>query len=361
MPISPLRAVPALVAALTLVTAAHAKNLTIGDPAPPLKVGGWVKGKPVTFEKGKVYVVEFWATWCGPCRTSIPHLTELAKKYAGKVSFTGVSVWEENAGKMTPAETRAKVAKFVETMGPKMAYNVALDSTDKAMATNWMTAAGENGIPSAFVVGKDGKIAWVGHPMGDLDSVLQQVVAGTYDVAAAAAKREKEKAGEERLVALQRKIGALVQGQKYAEAVAELDKVIAEDPSSADQFEGAKFNLLLRFDLPGAAAQAQKLAAGPFKDNALALNSFAWQLVDTENPQLEAALPIAERAVELSQSKNAMILDTLGFVQFKAGKIDDAIATQSKAVALLASDKAIDDKTKKEITDRLAEFKKAKP
>ncbi len=59
---------------------ASAQTLGLGDPAPALAVKEFVKGAPVTaFQKGNVYVVEFWATWCGPCRTSIPHLTELQK------------------------------------------------------------------------------------------------------------------------------------------------------------------------------------------------------------------------------------------------------------------------------------------
>src|SRR5262249_17044980 len=69
--------------------------ITIGSPAPALKIAKWFKGTPVdTFKEGQVYVVEFWATWCGPCKTSIPHITELAKKDAGKATFIGVSVFE---------------------------------------------------------------------------------------------------------------------------------------------------------------------------------------------------------------------------------------------------------------------------
>jgi thiol-disulfide isomerase/thioredoxin len=87
--------IAALLLSLSLCRNVLAGELKLGDPAPALKVSKFVKGSPVTkFEPGKFYVVEFWATWCGPCKTSIPHLTEMAKKYKD-VQFVGVSVWEE--------------------------------------------------------------------------------------------------------------------------------------------------------------------------------------------------------------------------------------------------------------------------
>ena len=57
-------------------------TLKVGDPAPPLKATKWVQGSEVaSLEKGKVYVVEFWATWCGPCIVMMPHLGDLQREY----------------------------------------------------------------------------------------------------------------------------------------------------------------------------------------------------------------------------------------------------------------------------------------
>ncbi len=172
----------ALFLTLAVALPADAQSLSIGDPAPKLEVKSFVKGEPVTkFEPGKVYVVEFWATWCGPCKASIPHLTELQKKNPG-VSFIGVSVLEQQPEGVKP---------FVDEMGDKMAYRVAMDAVDEkaegdqgAMARNWLKAAGQNGIPSAFVVNGGGKIAWIGHPM-EMDKPLQKIVSGAWDLKAA--------------------------------------------------------------------------------------------------------------------------------------------------------------------------------
>ena len=56
-------------------------SLIIGDPAPSLHVGKWIKGSPIQrFERGKIYVIEFWATWCRPCIAAMPRLSALAGK-----------------------------------------------------------------------------------------------------------------------------------------------------------------------------------------------------------------------------------------------------------------------------------------
>lgn len=167
-----------LTVGMTLELAAE-PTLKVGDPAPKLQPGKWVQGQPVKeFEKGKAYIVEFWATWCGPCRASIPHLNEVYTKFKDK----GLIVIGQNCAE----HDDSLVAPFVEKMGDKMTYRVALDDkTDNkrgTMAKTWMEAAGQNGIPTAFLVDTKGVIAWIGHPMELKEQVIEDVLAGKTPV-----------------------------------------------------------------------------------------------------------------------------------------------------------------------------------
>ena len=169
----------ALVPALAFAQADPAKKepekakLGTGDKAPPIKVTKWLQGAAVpSFEKDKVYVIEFWATWCGPCIRAMPHLSELQAEYQDK-GLVVIGLTTKGDG-----NDADKVAKFVEKNGKKFSYRFAYcedQDTDKA----YMEAAKQDGIPCSFVVGKDGNIAYIGHP-SNLDDVLPLVVAGTW-------------------------------------------------------------------------------------------------------------------------------------------------------------------------------------
>jgi thiol-disulfide isomerase/thioredoxin len=151
-------------------------SLKGGDPAPPLKVTKWLQGAEVKgFEPGKVYVVEFWATWCVPCVAFMPHLAELQSEYKDKgVTVIGVTS-RDILGKTD--HTEKMVAAFVKERGPKLKYTFAY-ADDSAAADTWLKAAGREGIPCTFVVDKAGRIAYIGHPLY-LPLVLPKVVAGT--------------------------------------------------------------------------------------------------------------------------------------------------------------------------------------
>src|SRR5262245_58957435 len=147
-------------------------TLKVGDPAPPLKGTKWLQGKEVKeFAKDHVYVVEFWATWCGPCIVMMPHMAELQNEYKGKATFIGFTAKDPN-------NSEEKVTAMVSKRGPKLGYTFVY-AEDRGTYDAYMRAAGRGGIPCCFVVGKDGKIAFIGHPMY-LDIVLPKVVAGKW-------------------------------------------------------------------------------------------------------------------------------------------------------------------------------------
>ncbi len=352
--------------------AATAPALSVGSTAPAMSVAKWIKGTPVkNFEKGKVYVVEFWATWCGPCKQSIPHLTELAKKFGKKATFTGVSVWEDP--KATDNSYIAKVDAFVKDWGPKMDYNVAADGHEGTMAKTWMAAAGQNGIPTAFVVDQNGKIAWIGHPLagtfGDsdeksLETVVEEVYEHKFDAAAEKAKADARMAKEEEMAAKFKPFQTAMMAKKYKDAVAELDKLFAEDATLELPYGMTKFMAMTNYDVPGATAYAKKLSETTYKDESNALNSLAWGMVDPETDlkgvDYKVAVEIAQRGVATAKDdmSKAMVMDTLALAQWKSGDKTTAVKTQEEAVRLASSIKDFDAPTLGEMKDRLATYKK---
>jgi thiol-disulfide isomerase/thioredoxin len=214
--------------------AEDAKPLTIGNKVPAFPVDGYVKGKNITnFEPGKVYVVEFWATWCGPCISSMPHLSDMADKFKGKADFISVNTWDYSKkadGKESVAEHKARVQDWVSKNDQKMRYNIAFDDDKDTISTTWMRAAGQNGIPCAFIV-KDGTVNWIGHPMS-MDKPLEEIVNGTFDVEGFKVDFEKKAKAARDAQEAQRKLMAdMKAGNKEA-----IDQYIAS--GSAQQTKG---------------------------------------------------------------------------------------------------------------------------
>ena len=153
--------------------AASRASLQVDDTAPQIQVDRWVKGDAVTsFSKDHVYVVEFWATWCGPCIKSMPHLNELAERYA-KDGLVVVALTKSD-----DANTLEAVEAFANGPGKKYAFRYAFCESDTTYR-DYMEAAGQNGIPCSFVIDRNGKLAYVGLPH-DLDYVLERVIKGEW-------------------------------------------------------------------------------------------------------------------------------------------------------------------------------------
>ncbi len=312
---------------------ADAQTLSVGDDAPAMAVSRFAKGEKLDrLEPDQTYVVEFWATWCGPCIRSIPHLTKLQKDYQGKgVKFIGVSVWERD---------QANVDPFVAKMGDKMDYTVALDDVPKGekgkMATAWMTASGSNGIPTAFIV-KAGKVAWIGHPMS-MDAPLDRITSPGFDIAIAASKYREERAIEQKAMAFAAKLRRAA-GPK--EQLAIIDTAIADEPGIEAKLGLQKFLLMQQLDDEKASVYGRKLVEATLADDSESLNQVAWSIVDPDSKveaskrDVKLAFQAASRANELTKGENGAILDTLAKACFDSGDARKALESQEKAIKIL--------------------------
>lgn len=326
--------VAAIIFITALGTAGFAAKLNIGDKAPTIKVAKWIKGPAVDkLDTGKIYVIEFWATWCGPCKATIPHLTELSKKYKNKVTFAGISVWE-----------RGDVAAFVKNMGDKMGYSVATDDSAGFMAKNWMEAANQTGIPTAFIVDK-GKIAWIGHPMRDLDKTLGLIIEGKFDVASYAKQRAEEIAAEEKKGELISDVEVLSEQGKHKEALAKLDDYIKEDPSFEEYAVPLKLQLMFACDEKAGYDYIQKLADGTMKDKPDMLLTMALSITGSKEtlktPDFKLASSLAGRALSISKEEDPSVLHGCSYVFESADDLAKAVDCETKAVALVEKDKNI--------------------
>jgi thiol-disulfide isomerase/thioredoxin len=149
-----------------------AAALQAGDLAPPLKVSRWLQGDAVPkFEPGKVYVVQFWATWCPAPIRYMPHLARLQARYKDQgvtvISFTSRDI------RGVPDNGEEKVAAFVKKRGPTLPYTFAY-ADDPTTTDVWMK--GQEHF-CTFVVDRAGRIAYIGGPMF-VGMVLPKVVAG---------------------------------------------------------------------------------------------------------------------------------------------------------------------------------------
>lgn len=132
-------------------------EIQAGSNAPEISAKNWLNGDGLKLAdvKDKIVVVEFWATWCPPCRASIPHLKQMNAEMKDK-NVVFVSLTNEDINTVKNFNTKAGMDWLVGT-GSNTSYEY-----------------GVNGIPHAFII-QNGKVIWEGHPMGGLEEKLKQL------------------------------------------------------------------------------------------------------------------------------------------------------------------------------------------
>jgi thiol-disulfide isomerase/thioredoxin len=237
-------------------------SLRIGDPAPPIKVQTWVRGQPVTkFNKGKVYVLDFWATWCGGCIVSFPHISAIAEKYKDRAIFTSIDTYEEVSGKVP--DPVAKVADFLKTpQGKNLKLDVCIDGNSKTMWDAWINPLRRSGLPTTFVIDQEGKIAWIDVNLDHLSWVLDQVLDQKWDRKKAAAIMEKKDAIEDLMFKALRSKGD-DRKKAWQETLTASEAFEKQFPDRTDACAFFKFMAWLDLDTSKLPDLLEKMAADP--------------------------------------------------------------------------------------------------
>ena len=342
----------ALLAGLSHAQQPAPKTLSIGDKAPAINEITWIKGKPVNaFQEGEAYVLECWATWCGPCIRGIPHLTKLQKQYKGKLRILGIAIWERGSDPMP------KVKKFVEDQGDKMDYTVGLERND-SIAKNWMAPAGQNGIPCSYLIGKDGYVEWIGHPAA-IDPVLEKYFAGDWDREAEAAEFRRQQEMERVMMNLQDQLMQASSTGDFDGAIKSIDGAIAKHPDMPELVDMKfQFMLMSKDHAKDAYAVGEEILRKN-ADNAMQLNAISWNVLSNPRVQyrdLDFALRAAQRANRLTDGKDASVLDTLARAWFEKKDFAKAIEIQKQAVA--AAEEGL---MKADLEKTLEEYRQALP
>ena len=287
----------------------------------------------------------------------MPHLSELQQKYKDQgVDVIGIAVWEREPTAQAKID---KVSEFL-TSGDwpeKTKYTLAVDKDDM-MANGYMKASGQGGIPTAFIVGKDGKIEWIGHPMS-MDEPLAQIVAGTYDMQAAKEQMIKAQAFDAIMQQAQQKMMTAFQAQDWDELMSIMDGLKEQAPGDMlPQIQMQQFTVMAAMaNKPEEATRIATEIIAEHGDDAQMMNALAWTIATDpriQEPNLDLALKAANAGVKASEGQDPSVLDTLATVQGKMGDYAEAIKTEEKALGMVE-----DGDMKAEFEAKIAEWKAA--
>lgn len=307
----------------------------IGEVAPDLGEDvRWLQGEPVPeFQAGRVYVVDLWATWCAACYGDMTHLSELASRYADRgLTVVGVAV-EHSPAAVSPDD-------YVARRGERMQYPVAWEVEKGRVFPKYVNPQYAS-MPFLIIIDRQGRLAWTSDPAAPkagFDEAVEQIVAGTYDLEAAAAESRRQAEAQHQAAPWLEELEQLRQEGKLDEARNVADRLVALDPRLFGRRGVDAFTDLLRNGrLDDGYAYGRQLVEGPLHDNPDGLINLGRTIVDLRNLErrdYELAIQAGERANQLMGENDPDFLTTLADIYFSAGDPRRAVALQRKAVEI---------------------------
>jgi len=298
------------------------EKLVVGDAAPSFTDVSWVlspQGTDVDMSDGKVHVVEFWATWCRPCKFSIPHLTRLQEEWGEeRLQIIGVTDEEEDV-----------VKPWVDRNIAQLGYSIVI-SQNRGPHKTWFKEAKLEGIPAAFIVGPRGRIQFIGNPNDErFTTTLTKVIKGRFDAAKSRKaqpllenlRRHRERKNWRQYELTAHEVIAIapkVFVNTHVDLI-ETQLVLMKDPTAAYATAKSFVDAKLDTDPEGVLILVDRITTDP-------------DIPDADR-RLDFALDAANKALERFEKpgEQARALKTIASVHFKSGDMDKAVKTARKA------------------------------
>ena len=306
----------------------------------------WLQGTPVKeWEKDKVYIFEFWATWCGPCLAAMPHMEQLHQAFKDnpRMQIIGVNVMDR--------KTPEALKEFIKNRPTPLNYTMAVDVDGKKTREKWLEPLKVNGIPHAFAV-KNGRLIWRGHPAQLSEKTMQAMLKPDFSAASLPAKGPDAGAHEwQRYRETSQKVRELVEKDGKQGAQALLKQV--QDSGKFPQDQVIQLKMIPFLVLAG---------QGKFEEAQSVLNDVSKEYPDDYRVQIDIAGTLMEgksvpagkmdaalverclnRCIEISRKSNkeaSLPWRMMAELRERQGNMKEALQDMEKALSLTSISRA---------------------
>lgn len=326
------------------------KTAAPAEALPTLSLEGlpevWLQGTPVKeWEKDKVYIFEFWATWCGPCLAAMPHMEQLHQAFKDNplMQIIGVNVMDR--------KTPEALKEFIKNRPTPLNYTMAVDVDGKKTREKWLEPQKVNGIPHAFAV-KNGQLIWRGHPAQLSEKTMQAMLKPDFSAASLPAKGPDAGAHEwQRYRETSQKVRDLVEKDGKQGAQALLKQV--QDSGKFPQDQVIQLKMIPFLVLAG---------QGKFEEAQSVLNDVSKEYPDDYRVQIDIAGTLMEgksvpagkmdaalverclnRCIEISRKSNkeaSLPWRMMAELRERQGNMKEALQDMEKALSLTSISRA---------------------